>query len=553
MGNSKGPLLLLLLLTLLHKLIASPFQQQPFQVSPKLPVLRNNKAIRFDTDGSQLDAHDGKIYYAKEEQVYVLVGAAYSCGFVWNSRYRSWCGVTMYSSKDLISWKSHGVVMEWQKERPEHGFRPKMAYNEKTKKWLLFWNVHNIYYPQLGLEIWSSSTGVFGPYKFASRPELYSTPNDFSVGVHPHTGKAYLLYGYNLADDLTIEEMDDEYLGVTGKRMSLPYKNQEGWDMQWREDRGEFYIIYGICCAYCNGTDTTFIRGTDPLDAKNWTTPQRISMDSCGGQPSFLASLPNIHGGETLLYGSDLWDNGHPNEAKALMYWEPLKINEDGSLPNLTCKPDHELDILHLPSSAAEEEVQRKREKGGPTDPNVDQSSGDEGFKWKCDTPNPLEMESGQHLQTWTVGKDGIMTEVGFSASRMHTDGQLNADVFQFGPYDEVFDSANWVNPPNLGGIVMPMIARRVIMPDEMDWGIKNYKIDLRIPVKKGWRFLLMLGTYGSTNQFCFAIRDVESGWRNETSPRMHAYRYGTAGGTLKYDFKWVPDDKELKFYSIVE
>ena len=51
---------------------------------------------------------DGKLYWAEDEQRYVLVGAAYDCGFVWLSRTRSWCGVRIYSSLDLIRWKNHG-------------------------------------------------------------------------------------------------------------------------------------------------------------------------------------------------------------------------------------------------------------------------------------------------------------------------------------------------------------------------------------------------------------------------------------------------------------
>ncbi|KAL8286542.1 hypothetical protein RQP46_004559 [Phenoliferia psychrophenolica] len=190
---------------------------------------------------------------------------------------------------------------------------------------------------------------------------------------------------------------------------------------------------------------------------------------------------------------------------------------------------------------------------GGPSDPSVDQTSGDVDFQWACNTPNLGEYQAGQHLQSWTAAKDGTLKEVGFAASRLHSDGQLNAEVFKFNEYEEVFDSANWVMPPNYGGIRMQLVARRVIYPEGMTWGIRNYKIPVDTEVKKGDRFLLMLGTSGATNHYCFAFRNATEPWKDESSPRMHAYRRGTAGGTRRNcQFKWLPDELELKFYSIV-
>ncbi|KAL8277834.1 hypothetical protein RQP46_009817 [Phenoliferia psychrophenolica] len=398
-----------------------------------LPVLPNNLAIKFDEDGSMLDAHDGKVYWAEDEQLYVLVGAA----------------------------------------------------------WVLFWNVHNDHYPERGLEIWTSPS-VFGPFAFASRPITLGTPNDFSVGVHGRTGKAYLIYGLNLVGDLTIEELSDDYLEVSGSYIQLPYPAVEGFDLQWHEPTARFYLIFGRLCAYCNGTDTNVISSADALNREAWSPPYQISWDSCGGQSSFLASLPNIYGTETLMFGSDLWDNANPNEAKALMYWEPLILGPHGTIPTLQCRSNHPMDIAPAPG-------QQPATIGGPLDKDVDQSSGDEGFRWDCNTPNLGE----------TVGKDGTLKEVGWTTGlgtdihpslcvcpALSSDGQLNAEVFKFNDYGEVFDSANWIMPPIYDPIRMTLVGRRVLYPENMDWGVKNYKVPLDTPVKKGDRFLLLLGTH---------------------------------------------------------
>ncbi|KAK4703631.1 hypothetical protein P7C70_g2584, partial [Phenoliferia sp. Uapishka_3] len=496
---------------------ASPFTQHadPAQVffggSPSLdfnlPTLTNNIAIKFDEDGSMLDAHDGKVYWAEDEQLYILVGAAYDCGFRWQARERTWCGIRIYSSPDLLRWKNHGLAVPPDDSKPEHGFRPKLAFNKSTKLWVLFWNVHNDHYPELGLEIWTSKS-VLGGYEFASRPNTLGTPNDFAVGVDGRTGKGYLIYGLNLLRDLTIEELTDDYLRPSGNYILLPHAMIEGFDMQWHEPSGRFYLI--------------------------------------------------IYGTETLMFGSDLWDNANPNEAKAYLYWEPLTIGPHGVVPSLKCKSNHTMDFAPAPSNYPEM-------LGGPNDPMVDASSGEVDFRWVCDTPNLGEYMAGQHLQSWTVGRDGTLTELGFAASRLHTDGQLNVDIWKFTEYGSA---------PTYDPVGLDFVARREIFPENMNWGVKNYKVEMSTPVKKvypsfsllfrppfstltttllqGDRLLFTLSAQAATNHYCFAVRNATEPWNDNSSPRMHAYHRGTHGGTRNAFFRWVPDALELKFYTIV-
>jgi hypothetical protein len=76
------------------------------------------------------------------------------------------------------------------------------------------------------------------------------------------------------------------------------------------------------------------------------------------------------------------------------MYWEPLLIGPHGKLPKLQCLSNHSMDIALAPGKLP-------TMTGGPSDANVDQSSGDVDFNWVCNTPNLGEYQAGQHLQSW--------------------------------------------------------------------------------------------------------------------------------------------------------
>ena len=79
-------------------------------------------------------------------------------------------GVSCYSSKDLLNWKFEGIVLPAVKDDEKHDLhpskvleRPKVIYNEKTKKFVMWAHVESADYSKAcaGVAVSDSPTGTF--------------------------------------------------------------------------------------------------------------------------------------------------------------------------------------------------------------------------------------------------------------------------------------------------------------------------------------------------------------------------------------------------------
>jgi len=104
----------------------------------------SNATPRCDASGNILDAHDGCLH--KFGDRFYLYGTAYgkTDGFGKSNHY------CCYSSADLVTWKPEGDLLT----KPPEGvyYRPYVAYNAKTRKYVLWYN----WYPTL----WNGQYGV---------------------------------------------------------------------------------------------------------------------------------------------------------------------------------------------------------------------------------------------------------------------------------------------------------------------------------------------------------------------------------------------------------
>src|SRR5690554_4807638 len=96
-----------------------------------------------DTDGTHINAHGGGVLY--HEGVYYWFGEHKIEGEEGN---RAQVGVHCYSSEDLYNWIDEGIVLSVMPEGSgsdiEKGSiieRPKVIYNEKTKKYVMWFHL----------------------------------------------------------------------------------------------------------------------------------------------------------------------------------------------------------------------------------------------------------------------------------------------------------------------------------------------------------------------------------------------------------------------------
>ena len=109
-------------------------------------------------------------------------------------------GVSCYSSKDLLNWKFEGIVLPAVKDDEKHDLhpskvleRPKVIYNEKTKKFVMWAHVESADYSKAcaGVAVSDSPTGTF-TYVGSFRPNG-AMSRDKTVFVDDN-GKAYQFY-----------------------------------------------------------------------------------------------------------------------------------------------------------------------------------------------------------------------------------------------------------------------------------------------------------------------------------------------------------------------
>ena len=188
-------------------------------------VTLSNVVPRVDTNGNILDAHDGNIVYY--DGLYYFFGPSYglcrepagpsgcasiqpgSCGFQTNHN------VSLYTSPDLSRWTPHGPVFEMSSLKNQGiMFCPKVLYNSKTNKWVLWFN----YLPISGggfsesyyaVATANTAQGSFQLINDNIKTLAWDNTGDFSL-FQDDNGDAYIIYtshiqGYNPSHLMSVE------------------------------------------------------------------------------------------------------------------------------------------------------------------------------------------------------------------------------------------------------------------------------------------------------------------------------------------------------------
>jgi hypothetical protein len=309
---------------------------------------------RFDVGGNQVDGHGGEIHWF--EGRYYFYSETYGCGFEWHKLAPApFCGFRVYSSPNLVEWTDQGLLFDasswepWQRRCNwwSNGcFRPHVAYNRSTRKYVLWVNVYDAPVNYYVLE----SDSPAGPFVERGLPRL-AFNNDARQG-HVNNGDHNLFVdddatGYIIytewaqgRGDMVVEQLTPDYLSGTGKHVRLGVTRTEAPTLFKRN--GRYYVTLGDPnCAYCE-TGTAYFTAPSPLGP--WSGARRISANSCGGQPGHVAQLPTPDGKSWYLYMSDLWlnsdgrDGGDLNQGPAPQFWAPLSFDATGEILPITCE-----------------------------------------------------------------------------------------------------------------------------------------------------------------------------------------------------------------------
>ena len=185
------------------------------------------KAVWNDTDGKPINAHGGgllkyggKYYWYGEYKVGETILPSWA---TWECYRTDVTGVSCYSSKDLLNWTFEGLALSAEKDNPESDLhpskvieRPKVVYNKKTKKFVMWVHAESADYSKAAAGVAVSDTPT-GPFKYIGsfRPNG-AMSRDQTLFVDDD-GTCYQFSSSEENQTLHINRLTDDYLKPDGQ------------------------------------------------------------------------------------------------------------------------------------------------------------------------------------------------------------------------------------------------------------------------------------------------------------------------------------------------
>jgi hypothetical protein len=278
----------------------------------------------FDVDGKIIDCHAGNILYQEETRT-----------FFWFGEHRgSPAGASCYSSQDLYTWKYRGVALNTgATEGLKGGFieRPKVAYNKKTNKYVMWFHYENSGSYGLAHQGVAVCDSAPGPYKFL---EHFSPNGNQSrdIGMFNNDdGKTYIGYaanrGTSINADIRMVELSEDYLTVTAKDVVTNAHCEGPGALKWNN---KYYLLTSQCNGWTPNPATYYTASDVCATYTNMGNPcigdtKNTTFDS---QPGFIFKIPGYTNG--FLYMGDRWNGG--GSTKSQYVFLPLFISSDGKM-----------------------------------------------------------------------------------------------------------------------------------------------------------------------------------------------------------------------------
>lgn len=216
----------------------------------------NNVLAKKDTNGKIVDIHDGNLLAANNQ--FYLYGSAYgnTNGFTKSNTFEC------YSSSDLSVWKKSTLTL--LKNAPSGiYYRPKVIYNARTKKYVLWFN----WYP----ELWEGKYGVAvsdnpeGPFEILNTDLKIGNKEvgDFSLMVDEDKS-AYIVYNTIAGHKIFVEKLNEDY---TASSLIISSEIDNDCEAPAMFKRGKYYYILTdkTCCFCGEGTGAKVLMSTNPL------------------------------------------------------------------------------------------------------------------------------------------------------------------------------------------------------------------------------------------------------------------------------------------------
>lgn len=266
-----------------------------FNAYAQKKITVDNMRPRTDVNGDTIDLHDGRVI--KFGKRFYWYGTSYgnTTGFVRTNEYNC------YSSPDLMDWRKEGTL--FNKKPSGIYYRPHVIYNEKTKKYVLWYN----WYPKL----WNGKFGVAvsdypqGPFEIVNTDVQVSHSalgvGDFGLFVDDDK-TAYIVYNTISGHQNSVERLSDDYLSSSLENGGFIAKGCEAGAIFKRKNL--YYLLTDFTCCFCmQGSGAQVYVSDDPL--KGYQLRNNINRFPGTSAPGLIDGLktPTIY--ESLQRNAD--------------------------------------------------------------------------------------------------------------------------------------------------------------------------------------------------------------------------------------------------------
>ena len=285
-----------------------------------------------DTSGKAINVHAGYIVY--EDGYYYWIG---------DSRTGNECnGVGCYRSKDLYNWTNRGLIIplsgkisedNWDLAKGRNLYRPKILYNELTKKWIIWavWENMEVTITKSCRLVSDHMKGDYDLYEISCVNGILS--RDYTLFKDDTDGRVYFIGAVNTNADILGVQLNDDYLdGTSNASIILDGVKYEApaifkmYDMYfglfsgctyWKPNRSRWAYSYNMLEGWSYERVFTDVTGSGIefcVDDVKGTT-----YDS---QSAFVFKV----GGDDqkLVYVGDRWDENNLESSKQV--WLPISM-----------------------------------------------------------------------------------------------------------------------------------------------------------------------------------------------------------------------------------
>lgn len=303
----------------------------------KLGIVNTNP-IWSDTEGKHIQAHGGGILYHKGTYYWYGENKESETKFVigkkkgWEMHRTDVVGVSCYSSTDLVHWKNEGVVLPVVNHDVNHDLhstkvveRPKVVYNEKTQKFVMWAHIDDMEYDvaRTGIAVADSPTGPFN-YLGSFKPNGADS-RDMTVFVDDDK-KAYLFHSSEWNKTLYITPLSEDYLKPKAQSTQIFVEMSREAPAVFKR-KGKYYII----TSGCSGWDPN---KAEYAIADKIEGPWEIKGNPCMGknaeitffaQSTFVLKIAEKE--NQFLFMADIWKK---EDLKSSSYiWLPIMFDGD--------------------------------------------------------------------------------------------------------------------------------------------------------------------------------------------------------------------------------